>query len=136
MPTIEFNQGFKEYDLGGDPNKVIRFIPSDFNLPGRIKESIQAIDKIIERHNRIGDGGNGIEEIASCDAEIKELINYIFDSDVSSVVFGNTNCMSMAGGQPLCVNFLNAILPIIQESINDEKKKSEKNIAKYTSQVK
>lgn len=136
MASINFNQGYKEYDIGGDPNRVIRFVPSDFNLPHRIEQSMTAIEKLEEQYKNANKSDNFAGEMAACDAAIREQINYIFDSDVCTVAFGNINCTSIAGGHPLYWNFLNAILPEIEKCINEEKSKSEKNIAKYTEQVK
>lgn len=135
MASISFNQGYKEYDIGGNKNKIIRFVPSDFNLPNRIDQSMKAIEQIAEKYRDANKGNNSAAEMAACDTAIREQINYIFDSDVCSVAFGNTNCASMAGGSPIYANFLNAIIPEIEKCIDEEKKKSEKNIAKYTDQV-
>lgn len=136
MASINFNQGYKEYDIGGDPNKIIRFVPSDFNLPHRIEQSMEAIEQLAEKYKDADKSDNSAEVMTACDAAFREQINYIFNSDVCSVVFGNTNCTSIVGGRPLWDNFLRAILPEIEKCIKEEARASEKNIAKYTNQVK
>lgn len=70
------------------------------------------------------------------DKEIREQINYIFGNDVCTAAFGTTNCLSPAGGNLLYQNFLDALFPILEKDISAEKAKVEKNIKKYTSQVK
>lgn len=74
--------------------------------------------------------------MSSCDKEIREQINYIFGNDVCTAAFGTTNCLSPAGGNLLYQNFLDALFPILEKDISAEKVKMEKNIKKYTSQVK
>ena len=135
MATIKFDQGFKEYNIGGDPDKTIRFVPSDFNLLARINRAMESIEEIMEKYKNADESKNAATEMAACDAAIREQINYVFDSDVCSVAFGNTNCTSLAGGKPIYMNFLNAVIPEIKKCTNEEKRKAEKNIAKYTYQV-
>lgn len=134
MAVIEFNQGVKEYSIAGDPDRVIRFVPSDFNFLNRAEQAIKEIEKIANKYSKSAE--SNAEQIAACDAEIRRQIDYIFGSDVCTAAFGNTNCTSLAGGNPLYENFLNAVIPVIQKCVKDEKRKAEKNISKYTSQVK
>lgn len=81
------------------------------------------------------DNKNVMKTFTACDKEIREQIDFVFGNDVCTVVFGHTNCMSFAGGQPICMNFLNAIVPVLKKEIKAEQQKSKKNIEKYTKQI-
>ncbi len=137
MQSINFNNGYKEYAINGDENCIVRFVPSDFGILDRINKSIPVIENI---HKKYSDLKNDTTEISdmmvSCDKEIREQINYIFGNDVCTPAFGETNCLSPAGGNLLYQNFLDALLPILKKDITAEKEKTVKNIQKYTAQVK
>lgn len=137
MNNIKFNDGMKSFSVNGDENKKIYFNPSDYNILERFKTAFAQIENLETKYNETKKNNNRVMETSiALDKEIKEAINYIFGSDVSTIAFGTTNCLSTAGGEPICVNFLNAVLPILKKEIKAEKEKSEKKIAKYTKQVK
>ena len=69
------------------------------------------------------------------DRIIREKINYIFGSDVSSVAFGSAYCFSPSGGIPVFAHFINAIMPVIEKEMQIETDKMQLNIHKYTSQL-
>lgn len=137
MQSINFNKGYKEYAINGDENCVIRFIPSDFGILERMEKSVPVIEGIHQKYAESKDSPDSMSDImSSCDKEIREQINYIFGNDVCAAAFGTTNCLSPAGGNLLYQNFLDALFPILEKDISAEKVKMEKNIKKYTSQVK
>ena len=69
------------------------------------------------------------------DRIIREKINYIFGSDVSSAAFGSVYCFSPSNGMPVFVNFINAVMPVIEKEMQVETDKMQLNIDKYTSQL-
>lgn len=131
MNTLKFNDGYKELSINGDETRVIRFNPSDFGIMDRLRSATEKIEGIIDKSKDYS-----IEEAAAFDSDIRNIINEVFASDVCTAAFGDTNCISFAGGQPIFMNFLEAIAPVIKAECNAEKKKSAKKISKYTSQLK
>lgn len=137
MPNINFNNGFKEYTINNDENKKIRFNPSDFGMLGRIERATNEIEKIGKKYEDIDvKDENAAALIDECDKEIRKQINFIFNNDICSTLFGTSNCVSLCGGQPVYMNFMDAVLPVLQKDIEAEKKKSDEKIKKYTNQVK
>lgn len=140
MTSLKFDDGYKEYSINGDESKVIRINTTDFAIFDRIKKAMSTIDDISKKYKnaelKTDDEAN--ELFVSADKKVREQINYIFDSDVSSVAFGNTNCFSIvfSNKQPLFYNFLNAIIPTIRSDIEKVMTSQNKNVAKYTSQLK
>lgn len=140
MTSLKFDDGYKEYSINGDESRVIRINTTDFAIFDRIKKAMSNIDDISKKYKnaepKTDDEAN--ELFVSVDKRVREQINYIFDSDVSSVAFGNTNCFSIvfSNKQPLFYNFLNAIIPTIRSDIEKVMSKSNKNVSKYTSQLK
>lgn len=136
MQSINFNSGYKEYAINGDETNVVRFMPSDFNILERIKEAVPVIESVHQTYADSKDVPDISEVMSSCDKKIREQINYIFGNDVCTAAFGATNCLSPVGGNLLYQCFLEALFPILERDISTERAKVEKNIKKYTSQVK
>ena len=55
----------------------------------------------------------------------------VYFSPVSDKAFGSVNCLSFAGGQPIVLNFLEAILPEIRKDLEAETQQANERIAKY-----
>ena len=140
MRSLKFNTGIKEFDINGDKNKIIRIDTTDINLGQRIEKAQKELKKIAKKYEIVIKSGKleekPFEVMTEYDQLVREQIDYMFDSPVSEIAFGNTNSLSVCGGNPLFENFLNAILPEIENDINEEQKNSAKRIEKYTSQVK
>jgi hypothetical protein len=145
MQNLIIDDGLKEFSINNDPNKVIRFNPADFGIIERINNAYKEIEKVqnevpdIELNN---DGSpvdmlsNAAEVVSKVSNTIKKQIDYIFDSPVSDVVFGNQSPLSMVKGVPYYERFLNAVVPIIEKEVKAEQEASRKRIEKYTKQVK
>ena len=146
MQSIRFDDGFKEFMINDDPNKVIRFDPTDFSIIERfntamknIEQSTQELTNDIEIDSK-GEPADELdiaaEAVAKVNKFIKDQIDYIFDSPVSDMVFGNKSPLAMVKGVPLFERFILAAQAVIEKELKAEMKASEKRISKYTRQVK
>lgn len=129
MKSLNFANGYKEYMINNDPNKVIRINSSDLGIVKRAREAQEKINSIILSNDTETDA-------EMLNTTVREQLDYIFGAGVSDIAFGSTNVMSIAGGAPIFQNFIDAILPIIEEDITKEKELSDKRISNYTSRVK
>lgn len=135
MNNLSYNVGYKEYSINGDESRILRINTSDMNIITRMNKAEKELQKIADKCNS-ATADNAIETLSYLDNEVRKQINYVFDGDVSDIIFGNTNCISIAGGKPIFENFLEAVLPVIKEDISTEQKKIERKVSKYTSKVK
>lgn len=138
MDSLNFDTGYKEYAINGDESKVIRISTTDIALYDRTKKAMKNIERLSEDYRKTeaktSDQAN--ELFVKADRDIKEQINSIFGYDVSSVVFGISNCMSVTkNGYMLFENFLNVVIPVIEKDMKEAVDKQNKRIQKYTSQV-
>lgn len=128
---LEFDDGYKNIELNNDPNKVIRFNPTDAKFIQKISNADETIDKINKKYGNIDI--NSISELQNlnpenpdfekiklaaknledCEKAIREIINDIFGYDVCAIVFGDDWCVSPAGGQQRYINFLDCIAKYI-----------------------
>ncbi len=135
---LKFNDGFKEFAVNGDESRIVRFNPCDFGILKRITASQKRLEELEKKYKdaEASDTDELGKIAAECDREIREEINTVFGNDVCTPAFGTVNCLSLAGGQPLYANLIDALLPIVESSLDKETKQSKKRIAKYTNAVK
>lgn len=145
MQNISFNDGYKEFTINNDENKVIRFNPSDFGILQRIKEAYSEIEKATDIEDDIkldSDGsvmdnlGKTVEIVKGIEDTIKAQIDHIFNSEVSCMAFGKQSPLGMVKGVPLYERFLNAAIPFIKKEVEAEMKASQKRMSKYTDVIK
>jgi hypothetical protein len=145
MQNLIIDDGYKEFSINGDENRVIRFNPSDFSIIERINTAYEEINKAtdIDTDIELKPDGKPVSElekvaeiVSGINTTIKKQIDYIFNSPVSDAVFGNQSPLSMVKGMPLYERFLNAVVPIIRQEVAKEQEASRKRIEKYTKQVK
>ncbi len=142
--SIKFDEGYKEYDINGDPNRIIKVDTADYGLIERFEEAEKRIKAQLDKYKGVKikpDGSAEMSDEAACKAieelssTIRDAIDYIFDYKVSPVVFGNRSPLSTRNGVPLYERFINAIMPIIQADIEAEAQKTNKRIQKYSKQA-
>ncbi len=119
MKSINFNTGIKKYAVNGDENNAVAINISDLNLYKRIMESETVFDPILARLDK---EENTPELMFEVDKAIKDKLDYIFDTDISSQVFGDTNCLSpLEDGNLLFLAFFEAFVPMVLEDMQKSK---------------
>lgn len=141
MEKLNFKTNVKRYSLNDDESCVISINTTDYAILDRIKKATKNIERLTEEYqekkidNDNDDEANAL--FVETDKEIRKQINYIFNSDVCTMAFGNTNCFSLCDdGSALFENFINAVVPVIKSDIEAAQEKQNKRIEKYTSQAK
>jgi hypothetical protein len=145
MQNLSMNDGFKEFSINNDPNRVIRFNPSDFGIIDRINSAYTEIEKSTNIDTDValkndGTAKDDLERAATIVQQvsntIKGQIDYIFNSPVSDIVFGKQSPLSLVGGMPLYEQFLNVVIPVIKKDVQKEQESSRKRVNKYVDVIK
>lgn len=149
MQNIRFDEGYKEFMINDDPNRIIRFNPADYGIIERFntahKEILTEMEKIQKDFNIKADGSPDVpegelEEAAELMAKVRKIIcdkiDYIFGNPVSEIVFGTQSPLSSVKGVPLFERFIMAAQPFIEKEVKAEQEASQKRVSKYTKQVK
>lgn len=139
MEKLIVNKGYREYQINDDENAIIRVSTTDFGLIDRLTElntKVQKIVKTLEEMTKSDDENAIKSALREADKKTKQEIDSVFGARISAAVFGEINCLSFAGGQPVALNFLDAIIPKIKADLDKEQKASEKRIKKYTQAAK
>lgn len=126
MEKLIFDSGIREFQI--NDNGVLRFNPADPNVYARLMESgekIKAVEgKLLAKAKELipadaeeANGAAVVQLMAEADKEIKDILAYIFGAENDfDEIFAGVNLMAVcANGERVLTNFLNALLPIVQE---------------------
>ena len=109
---LSFDDGYKNIELNGNPDKIIRINPTDTQFINRISGFDEKYENIRSRYgdidmNSINDLQNldennpdfeklklAADSVDKLDMAVKDLINEIFGYDISLIVFGTDSCLS------------------------------------------
>lgn len=143
MNSIVFDEGIKEFEINNDPNRVLKFNPSDPGIVDRYYTCITKMEAELEKVKdlQIDPEGNPLSELSGAAETIKEVnrilrsnFDEVFYEGAADIVFGKQNPLALAGGNTIYENFMNAFQKIIAPLIEEEKTKSQKAVEKYRSQ--
>lgn len=139
MTEIKFDTGLVEYTLKGIGEVKVYLNPTDTNFVQRLFSTFDQLDRQQERYkhevNEATDNRKVFEIARKRDAEMRSLIDGVFETSVCDTLFGSMNVYAMADGLPVWCNLMLAILDIVKESFDQQQKaidpRVEKFVAKY-----
>ena len=120
MGVLNFQTSRKTYTV--NDSCEISFDPADINFVNRLFDLMEKMDKI--RGTESQDVENVFKIAAQKDKEMRAEIDAVFGEPICEKVFGTTNVLSPAGGLPLCMNFLMAIIDEVDAASETETKPS------------
>ena len=143
MATIKIDTGVKVFDIENERGELLgqlKVNPSDLNFftrADKFKKNIQSwIDDVNDIQNTELTEDLILEKLDEYDTNIKREVNELFDDpDASKIVFGNQNVFNTYNGTSFIERFLTAILPIIQNCLQEEAQKSADRVNKYKGMV-
>ena len=146
---LSFDDGYKNIELNGNPDKIIRINPTDTQFINRISGFDEKYENIRSRYgdidmNSINDLQNldennpdfeklklAADSVDKLDMAVKLSLIHISEP---LIVFGTDSCLSPAGGQPVFMNFMQCIFAYINECSVEERKKSQEKLNSYAAQ--
>lgn len=130
MNNLVLDDGYKEFTINNDPDRVIRFNPTDTALVERFKKSQKTLDALIKELGETKPD-NMEEALERIDTAIKREVDAIFNQPVSEKVFGNQSPLAMVGGKPLFERFFEAVIPVITDEMKKQTKQRQKKVSSY-----
>lgn len=153
MEQIKINSGLYQcevVDENGITLGILTFNPRDFNLPERLNKGWKNIQKCLKdaeknfsKYSEEFEMNNGDTQlsdntlegvsgiISGIDEDIKAQLDYIFDTDMSSI-FGNTHLATPTKTGFLIENLMTALIPIMEREIKKANRESGRRKSKYT----
>lgn len=134
MQELKFETGLVTYDLNGKCE--VTFNPSDSNFVERLYAAFEDLDRKQEGYRstieRMADKREIFEFARERDAEMREVIDGLFDVPISEALFGGMNVYAIANGLPVWCNLMLALMDEIDSTFAREQKAINPRIAKYT----
>lgn len=138
MKELNFETGLVTYDLNGKCE--VSFNPTDSNFVERLYSAFEELDKKQEGYkaqvDKMADKKEIFEFARERDAEMRTIIDGVFDAPVSDALFGGMNVYAVAGGLPVWCNLMLAVMDEIDTTFAREQKATNPRIAKYTAKYK
>lgn len=134
MNTLNFETGVVSFSVNG--RAEVSFNPTDSNFVETLFNTFDGLDKkqdaYKEEVSKTGDKRVIFDIARRMDAEMRELIDGIFQKPVCEDIFGGMNVYALADGLPVWCNFLLAVMDQIDTTFAREQKATNPRIQKYT----
>lgn len=134
MAEIKFETGIVDFDVN---DKIkISFNPTDTTFVERLFEVFETLDKRQDAYKaeieRTANKREIFDTARKMDAEMRDIIDGIFDRPVCEELFGHMNVYAMADGLPVWCNFMLAVMDEVDTTYAREQKATNPRIQKYT----
>lgn len=114
MKSINFKTcQLTEYAINGDERNPIRINLRDVNLRKRMDAASAQLEELEQKYAEI----RTPEDAIAADTEIRRVLNAVFDTDVCTPAFGDTNCLTEVDDLPLFAHFFRSFGAVIAEDI-------------------
>ena len=135
MQSISFDEGYKEFAINNDENRVIRFNPKDFGILTRMEDTLSDFEAL-EKKLKDGNEEEFTNNLREAEKVVHEKIDSIFNANVHDIIFNHQSPISLVGGEFLFMRVIEALVPIVENEVKYEMQKSEKRMSKYTEKYK
>lgn len=134
MSELNFETGLVTYNLNGVCE--VRFNPTDSDFVERLFNAFDTLDKKQDRYkeeiDKIADKKEIFQIARERDAEMRGIIDGLFDAPVCDALFGKMNVYAVADGLPVWCNLMLAVMDEIDTTFSREQKRTNPRVAKYT----
>lgn len=133
MKEIKIDSGVQEYTL--NEKCTVFFNPTDPVFAEKIYTAFEALQKKQEAQTVDIENMNARETfdyLNGLDTEMRETIDGVFGQPVCEALFGAMSVYASAGGAPVWMNLMLAIIDEFDESIKREKAFHSEKLSKYT----
>ena len=133
----------KSFRINGDNSKIIELNPSDVNVIIRAKEVYTKLNSLAQRAGALlvdkeeATTEKGLKKVADAleqlDKEMRDMIDYMFDSPVSAVLAKDMNMYSPVNGEFWFEHCIEVLSNLYENNFNSEFRKMKTKIDKHTS---
>lgn len=134
----------KKYLIDDDESRVLELNTSDMNIITRISEAYPKFGELDEKVAHVADGFSMddsspeslkivADRLKAIDTEMRHLIDYIFDSNVSEVCAPFGSMYDPIDGVQRYEYIMNALITLYDDTISTETKKVQARVKKHTS---
>ena len=133
MKNLQIETGKQQYNLS---DKVtVEFSPTDMDFIEQLVSVFRKAEsqqKETEDELKSADAATVFDVAHRRNAEMRELVNTVFGTDICTPLFGSMNVFARANGMPLWANVLLTVLDECYDNLPQEDKATKARIDKYT----
>ena len=133
MKELNFESGLVTYSLNGKCE--VSFNPTDSNFVERLYSAFEELDKKQDGYKsaieKMQDNLKIFDFARERDAEMRGIIDNVFNFSVSDMLFGEMNVYAIANGLPVWCNLMLAVMDEVDTSFAREQKATNPRITKY-----
>lgn len=124
----------KQFRIDGDDNRIIELNTSDMTIIERLNEVYPKLESLSARTAELSDDDveGGIKALKDIDKEMRELLDYTFDSPISSVCAPDGSMYDLFNGEFRFEHIITVLLNLYEDNISKEFNNMEKRINKHT----
>lgn len=134
MKELNFDSGLVTYSLNGKCE--VSFNPTDSNFVERLYSAFEELDKKQESFKAQMEGMTDNKAVFDFarerDAEMRAIIDGVFEVPVCDAIFGGMNVYASANGLPVWCNLILAVIDEVDSTVVKEQKLTSPRLAKYT----
>ena len=144
---VDIDLGFvekKKFRIAGDYNRMLELNVSDLNIFARLKEGYPKLEKLLkeaqEKITSIPDDledkdeliGTIADRLTEIDGKMRDIIDYIFDTNASEVCAPSGNMFDPVGGEWRYVRIIDRLTSLYTNGLHAEFNKVKANVEKKT----
>ena len=129
------------FRINGDNDKILELNTTDPNILPRLNKGYKELIKLTEKVSSLNYSENGGEDendklskaLEDIDAQMKEKLDYIFDSNVGEILGGNSSMYSIRDGMFRFETVIETLGNLYEQDFNKEFEAMRKRVGKHTS---
>lgn len=126
----------KRFRIDGDDSRILELNTSDMNILLRLDEVEERLNKLADSvtfdSNDDEHAEENVKKLLSTDKEMRELMDYLFDSNVSDICAPSGSMYDPFNGKYRFEHIIETLFTLYEDNIAAEYKKMSKNVQKHT----
>lgn len=138
----------KRYRINGDDRLILKLNPTDLNFVARLSDALPKLnsfqtqsEELSNMFNQSSTNSTELNEseithigtkLREIDTEMKQIIDDLFDTNVSEICCGNSSMYDPIEGEPRYMVIVNSLMTLYNSNIEAEGKKIQKRMKSHT----
>ena len=119
--------------INGDNNSILELNLSDLNIAERLDKGYEKLQNCISKIANMDTEAEDLpKELHTIDQEMREIVDYIFDSNVSEVCCKSGTMFDLKDGVYKFESILEALTKLYSDNLNSEYKTMKKRVQQHT----
>ena len=134
----------KRFTLDGDESRILELNTADLSIIQRLSEAYPKLEELEHEVSKITEGVEATDEtvvqdmniiatrLRETDGKMRELLDYIFDSNVSEMCAPSGSMYDPIGGQLRYEHLISILIGLYEDNLAQEMKRVQKRVKSHT----